>query len=280
MMERTMMTRRLLTAAVMLALCGASSESKWCIVPAAALESGPHHTRHAELYGAYAPAFNLNVLKACDIVQATAMDGGGYFVGVKANPPESPIGYDLKLFGKPMLAAPRKTSYCSGASYTAFIEALNVEFQSDGAAKISNQRLEAMRMQEPDGGRREDGVKFWGLWNDDGPGSHEAAIQYAKMADEIKPIDARPGDFMNINWTSGVGHSVVFLGWHLDKDGNKCVRYWSSQKGTNGLGDQSSLLSKVKDVKIIRITHPENVFTFDPLTPVQRKGIAYDKVEW
>ncbi len=274
-----MMKMKLLSVSALLLFIGASSESKWCIVPPTALEAGPHHLRHAELYGANAPGSNLNVLKACDIVQATAMDGGGYYVGVKANPPESPIGYDLKLFGKPLLSAPRKTSYCSGASYTAFIEAMNLQFP-DGAAKISPDRCEAMRMQEPDGARREDGVKFWGLWNDDGPGSQEAALQYSRMATEIKPQDARPGDFMNINWTSGVGHSVVFLGWHLDKDGNKCVRYWSSQKGTNGMGDQSSLLAKVKDVKFVRITHPENVFTFDPSTPVERKKIAYDKVEW
>src|ERR1700753_32404 len=111
------------------------------------------------MYGTDAPGFNINVLKACDAVQTTAMEGGGYFIGVKANPPESPIGYDLKLFGKPMLAAPRKSSYCSGASYTAFVEALNFQF-TDGLSRMSNQRIEAMRMQEPDGARRDDGVKF------------------------------------------------------------------------------------------------------------------------
>src|ERR1700759_1822169 len=107
------------------------------------------------------------------------MDGGGQFISVDANPPESPIGYDLKLFGQPLLSAPRKTSYCSGASYTVFIEAMNLQFP-DGSAKLSPDRAESLRMQEPDGSRREDGVKFWGLWNDDGPGSQEAALQYAK----------------------------------------------------------------------------------------------------
>ena len=104
--------------------------------------------------------------------------------------------------------------------------------------RISPERFEAMRMQELDGGRREDWVKFWGLWNADGPGCHYALVQYSGAGSEIAPIHARPGDFMNINWKSGLGHSVVFLGWHKDSEGKKHVLFWSSQMGTNGLGDQ------------------------------------------
>jgi hypothetical protein len=264
---------------LVLASLGASQE-KWIQVPPDALSAGPHHTRHVELFGKLAPdGFNQNVLRAIDTVQATAMDGGEYYIHKKDGPTESPIGYELKLFSKSLLSPPRKSSYCSGASYTAFIETLNLQFP-DGNQKISPERFEALRMQEPDGGRREDGIKFWGLWNDDGPGSQEAALQYANMAIDVKPADARPGDFMNINWKSGVGHSVIFLGYHTDSAGIKYLRYWSSQTGTNGLGDQSSALSKVKSVKIIRIVHPENVFTFDPATAVKRRGIAYDKIDW
>lgn len=65
-------------------------------------------------------------------------------------------------------------------------------------------------MQEPDGGRREDEIKFWGKWNDDGFGNHFALVQYSQMGTTIKPIHARPGDFMNISWKKGGGHSVVF----------------------------------------------------------------------
>src|SRR5690242_10904342 len=49
----------------------------------AQLSAGAHHTRHAELFSNGAPKNNLAVLQAIDKVQATAMDGGGYFVGVK-----------------------------------------------------------------------------------------------------------------------------------------------------------------------------------------------------
>ena len=130
-------------------------------------------------------------------------------------------------------------------------------------ARLSADRYESLRMQEPDGGRREDQIKFWGKWNDDGWGTQYALVQYSGMGEEISPERARPGDFANISWTSGLGHSVVFLGW-FKRDGQLGMVFWSSQKSTNGFGDVVMCpLSKVKSVKIVRLSHPENVFTFD-----------------
>lgn len=241
----------------------------------AAIRANPHHTRHAELFGKYVSGYNLHVLEGVDKVTASAPDGGGYFIGIKAQPPESPIGYDIALLGNPLLKAPRTTSYCSGSSYSAFIEGLNAMGLPD---KLDATHSEAMRMQEPDGGRREDWIKYWGLWNANGFGSHYALVQYSGMGTDVKPEEALPGDFMNISWTSGSGHSVVFLGW-TDEDGKKGVAYWSSQGGTNGLGDQISPLSKVQEVKIVRLTAPENLYTFNPATPVKKK-VPGDRVEW
>jgi hypothetical protein len=237
-----------------------------------------HHVQHAELFSHGINGFNLQVLKAIDKVQATAMDGGGYYTGVHAQPAESPIGYELKLFGHSLLSPSRTTSYCSGSSYTAFIETLNLLYPND-SLRLSAQRLEALRMQEPDGSRRNDWVKFWGYWNADGPGSQFALVQYSGMGKEISPKHARPGDFVNINWKSGLGHSVVFLGWVVDAQGKKFIRYWSSQTGTHGLGDQTSALAKVSSVNVIRLAFPEKVFSYNPSTKVKR-DVAGDKVEW
>lgn len=236
----------------------------------------PHHTNHAKLFGKYVTGYNHFVLEGIDKVQSTAPDGGGYFIGIKAQPPESPIGYDIALFGNPLLKAPRSTSYCSGSSYSAFIEGMNAIYPT---RTLDATRSEAMRMQEPNGGRREDWVKFWGLWNADGFGSHYALVQYSGMGKDVKPEDARPGDFMNISWKSGNGHSTVFLGWTKAEDGTKGVAYWASQGSTNGLGDQVSALSKIQEVKIVRLTAPEKIFTLEPTAPVQKK-VPGDKVEW
>lgn len=228
-------------------------------------EPGPHHTRHFELFGAGVPMLNRAVLRGVDRVQARAMDGGGYFIGIKANPPESPVGYRLSLFGKPLLEPPRGTSYCSGSSYAAFIEAID-EVMAPYAARLSDAQFEALRMQEPDGGRREDGVKAWGWWNADGWGSHYALVQYLGMGQRVPTKEAMPGDFMNISWKNGLGHSVVFLGWT-----DRGVRYWASQTGTNGYGDQVSGFDKIQSVVTVRLTKPLALLSFDPNARVATK---------
>ena len=252
---------------------------EWFLLNKNDLAAGAHHTRHAEIFGKYVQGYNDYALQAIDKVQATAMDGGGYFIGIKAVPTESPIGYKLKLFDRPLLEPPRTTSYCSGSTYAAFIEQLNLIFSKKEGKKLSDERYEAIRMQEENGGRREDTIKFWGKWNDDGFGSHYALVQYAKMGEEIKPPQARPGDFINISWVKGGGHSVVFLGWYQDENGQKNIVYWASQTRTNGFGDEVIPLERIKEIKAVRLVHPENLFKFEVNAPVQR-DIPGDKIAW
>ncbi|MCI0691247.1 hypothetical protein L0337_04480 [candidate division KSB1 bacterium] len=255
-----------------------TDNGEWFVLSKDDLVGGTHHTRHAEIFGKYVKGYNYYVLQSIDKVQATAMDGGGYFTGIKAVPTESPIGYKLKLFDRPLLEPPRTTSYCSGSTYAAFIEQLNLLFPDQGE-KLSDDRYESIRMQEEDGSRREDTIKFWGKWNDDGFGSHYALVQYAKMGKEIKPRNVRPGDFMNISWQRSGGHSVIFLGWYQDENAKKHIVYWASQTRTNGFGDEVILHERIKEIKAVRLTHPENLFTFDVNTPIQR-DIPGDKIDW
>lgn len=259
-------------------LAATKDNAEWLTLPPADVTAGPHHLRHGKIYGKHVEGYNRLILEAIDTVQAHSPEGGGYFIGIKAQPPETPVGYQLTLFAQPLIDPPRTTSYCSGASYTAFIEALNVLYP-DGATRLTPARLEALRMQEPDGGRREDGVKFWGHWNDDGFGNHFALVQYSGMGEVVPPQQALPGDFMNISWKNGGGHSVIFLGWTSNDEGARGLSYWSSQPGTDGYGDvHLKNLDKVSKVKIVRLTHPEGIFTFDPETPVDRK-IPGDLIE-
>jgi hypothetical protein len=241
------------------------------------LAAGPYHCRHHELFGKYTNGLNLAVLAGIDVVQAHAMNGGGYFVGKDSIPTESPIGYDLVLWKQPLLKAPRTTSYCSGASYSAFIEALNILWPN-GADRLSADRFEALRMQEPDGGRREDMIKAWGWWNADGFGSQFCLVQYLGMGKEIKPNQLRPGDFVNISWKSGLGHSVVFLGWAI-KDNDKKILYWSSQRATNGMADQLVSLQRIKEIKAVRLYDVSRLLTFDIKHPVAT-DVPGDAIVW
>ena len=227
---------------------------------AAELSLGPHHTRHLEVFGTYAQAAGKAVLAGVDAVQARVPDGGGYFVGRTFKPPESPVGYELRLFGHPLLKPPRTTSYCSGATYAAFIEALNLLFP-DGDKRLSPERLEALRMQERDGRTREDFVKVWGTWNTDW-GEELALVRLTGMGLREEASQALPGDFVNIAWKKGKGHAAVFLGW-ADKGGEPCMLIWSSQKHTRGIGDRVVPLSRIKEARFVRLSNPERVFSFE-----------------
>ena len=240
---------------------------------------GTHHTQHFKIFSKYVQGYNRYILKGIDKVQSTAPDGGGYFAGVTADPPESPIGYPLTLLGVKLLDPPRPTSYCSGSSYAAFIEGLNLILEKSKNKHLKMAQAEALRMQEPDGGRREDHVKFWGKWNADGYGNYFALVNYAKMGKRIKPVQARPGDFMNISWKKGGGHSVIFLGWYKDENGKKYVAYWSSQKRTNGIGDDLVPLERIKEVMLVRLTQPEKIFSFDT-TSIEDVDIPGDSILW
>ncbi len=253
-----------------------TDNGKWFFLSKEEISRSTYDTLHFATFGKYVTGYNAFVLQSIDEVQKKFPDGGGYFIGIHAKPAESPIGYELKLFGKSLLIPPRKSSYCSGSTYTVFIETLN-KILKGKENKLTPERFEAMRMQEPDGGRREDFVKFWGNWNADGPGDDYAIVQYSKMGTRIKPINARPGDFVNISWKSGIGHSVIFLGWYKDENDSGYIYYWSSQKSTNGLGNKLSPLSKVASVVVVRLTKPENLFTFDVSTPIN-KEVHGDKV--
>ncbi len=242
----------------------------WFLLKKTEISLPVHNTKHYQTFGKYVNGYNVLVLKAIDSVQSKFPDGGGYFIGIHAKPAESPIGYELKLFGKSLLVPPRKSSYCSGSTYTVFIETLNEIFKIKNKT-LSPERFEALRMQEPDGGRREDFVKFWGNWNADGPGDDYAMVQYSRMGKRVKPRNALPGDFMNINWKSGGGHSVIFLGWYKNEKDSNFVYFWSSQPSTNGLGDKLSPLSKIKSVVIVRLTNPENLFRFDVNKKINKK---------
>jgi hypothetical protein len=248
------------------------------IIPHTDLKAGTYHTRHAEMFSKYIDGYNLKILEGIDIVQATAPDGGGYFASIKAVPPEAPIGYQLKLFNKALFEPQRSTSYCSGSTYAALVEGLNLLY-SEKKQGLALPQFEALCMKEEDGGRREDNVKFWGKWNDDGYGNHFALVQYSKMGKKINPINARPGDFMNISWKKGGGHSVIFLGWHQDSEGKKNLLYWSSQTRTNGLGDELIDIDRIREVMTVRIAAPNSLFTFNVDKEVNR-NVAGNNIIW
>ena len=48
------------------------------------------------------------------------------------------------------------------------------------------------------------------------------------------------------------------------------IIFWSSQTGTNGLGDEMATLAKISEVKCVRLTDPQKLLTFDINAKVNR----------
>jgi hypothetical protein len=226
-----------------------------------------HHASHFAIFDKYTGDADYNgyVLQAIDKVQGTAPKGGGYFANNKAVPAESPIGYALKLFGQALFAPfERTTSFCTGASYAVFIEALNLINAADPIPALDAARADAMRMQEADGSRRPDGSKFWGHWNGNSPGISTAMTRYSDVGEVVPDWNrARPGDFIDIDWKGTHAHTAIFLGWYVSK-GRKSMLIWSSQESSNGLGDYLIPISRIAKVEIVRLVDPDALTKFDP----------------
>ncbi|MBT9589055.1 hypothetical protein IV102_37320 [bacterium] len=129
-------------------------------------------------------------------------------------------------------------------------------------------------MQEPDGGRREDRVKAWGWWNAYGYGTHYSLVQYLGMGQAIAPAQALPGDFVNISWKSGLGHSVVFLGYSRDEVGALRVSFFSRQASTNWLTIPYRPVPS-RTSCLCALTHPERIWDFSLDSRVDT-GVAGD----
>ena len=112
-------------------------------------------------------------------------------------------------------------TYCSGVTFTVVMEAAR--------------RLDLLRDVPA-----EQVKQFQRHWYGTDAASAETQCVYAMqqlgVGQAVEPEDARPGDFVQF-WREKSGHSVVFLDWIRDEQGQRQgLRYWSSQKATDGMG--------------------------------------------
>ncbi|TWT38205.1 Transglutaminase-like superfamily protein [Posidoniimonas corsicana] len=85
--------------------------------------------------------------------------------------------------------------------------------------------------------------RFQRDWYGDGPNSRETlvvkAVERLGIGCRVEHADAQPGDFVQLWRTSGSGHSVVLLDWVREGGEIVGLRYRSSQKSTDGIGDRT-----------------------------------------
>ena len=180
-------------------------------------------------------------------------EGGGYRFVPAAREPMSPInprdpGYDgvsRDLFiGEQRVAraAGDGVTYCCGVTFEAFFDAVQ---------------------------------RWMGAWPDElGPDNTRAMIMdwfcpvmgHSGVVDalvrrglgvRVAEADALPGDlcqfWRSVDLGKPSGHSVVFLGWETSDNGARCLRYWSSQGSTGGVGVHSEVVGPGWDLHFVRV---------------------------
>lgn len=227
-------------------------------------------------YGTNASPIAHEILKSVDQIQSRFPDGGGYFMGIKGDPPECPVGFPVDFLGSALVKPTRTTSYCSGASYTVLMLSLSRLVQTDHRT-LTQAQSDAIRMQNANGSRREDEEKLWGWWNADGPGSYYALCEYTRMGRRVQPAEAKAGDFVNISWKKGAGHSAIFLGWEKASDGTPGMTFWSSQGSTKGFAKLTVSQDTVADYVFVRLENPSAIFDLDPNKQMKRSDVKPDR---
>jgi hypothetical protein len=215
-----------------------------------------------ELDGAKA-AWNQTILRLVSRMPS----GGGYAAdkvalgkltdAVKAGPGGVKV--------EPKIAIP---SFCSGATYLVFAELFDELVANERVSEKSPALARLAILRQPDG------VGVWGRWNANGPGVARL-FHDTGMGMNFESLEqALPGDFMKIFWTNEIGvkefgHLVVFMGCTTGADGEKLVKFWSSNK-PDGYGQKEVPLEKIKWAIFSRLLHPERFVRMPSLDSMDR----------
>ncbi len=147
-------------------------------------------------------------------------DGGGYNNQWTGSGTPEEIRHD----GARILAKGTGGTYCSGFT---FAVAMKV---AEDAGLLRGKSVEAVRRFQKE---------WYGAVEDPETREKQCALAVGRLGigRQVKPEEAQPGDFCQF-WRQRSGHSVVFLGWVKDDNGERVgLRYRSSQGSTDGIGD-------------------------------------------
>ncbi len=198
------------------------------IVPMVAEAKGP-----AEANVENAPAVVMRVVEL--------MPRGGGYVWESTGVPQA-----IRHAGETVL---KKTTadgtYCSGVTFTVVMEA------AKRAGLLEDKTVAAVK-------------QFQRHWYGTDEASAETqcvfAMQQLGIGDEIAHDEAQAGDFVQF-WRQRSGHSVVFIEWLEDRDGGRIgLRYWSSQKATDGMGVNTEYFAGIEEEGQVGTVDPQRLY--------------------
>jgi hypothetical protein len=162
-------------------------------------------------------------------------DGGGYVWENGTGAPRA-----IEFGGETILKAQEKGTYCSGFTFTVAMQA------AAERGLLKGKSVEAVRrFQEA----------WYGVPDDAKEKQCAVAVERLGIGQQVKNLkDARLGDFVQIWRTNKSGHSVVLVDWVREGDRIVGIKYRSSQKSTDGIGDRVEYFADVegRDGKVDR----------------------------
>jgi hypothetical protein len=156
-------------------------------------------------------------------------DGGGYVWESGSGAPRS---IDFK--GETILNAQEKGTYCSGFTFTVAMQAAAERGLLEGKSAAEVRRFQK---------------QWYGASEEAEARETQCALAVERLAigQHVKELEqARPGDFVQIWRTNKSGHSVILVDWIREGDRIIGLKYRSSQKSTDGIGDRVEYFADVE----------------------------------
>ena len=188
----------------------------WTIAAALFLAIANHAAIHAE-----EPAKDI-------LAAARAIPDGGSYVWTNG----SGVPRDIRHDGEVILKAQEKGTYCSGFTFCVAMEAAQERGLLQGKTADEVRQFQK---------------EWYGSTKEAAERQCALAVEHLGIGREVKSLaDAQPGDFMQIWRTNKTGHSVLFLDWVREGDQVVGIKYRSSQKLTDGVGDRVEYFADAK----------------------------------
>jgi hypothetical protein len=146
-------------------------------------------------------------------------DGGGYIWEGGSGAPRA-----IDFAGKTIVKAQEKGTYCSGFTFSVAMAAAQERGLLEGKSVDAVRRFQK---------------EWYGVPKDAQETQCALAMERLGIGRRVKQFeDAQPGDFVQIWRTNKSGHSVVLVDWVREGGMIIGVKYRSSQRSTDGIGDR------------------------------------------
>ena len=153
-------------------------------------------------------------------------DGGGYIWEGGSGAPRA-----IEFGGETILKRQEKGTYCSGFTFSVAMQAAAERGLLDGKSVEEVRRFQK---------------EWYGVPKDAQEKQCAVAVERLGIGRHVKELEsAKPGDFVQIWRTNKSGHSVVLVEWVREGERIVGIKYRSSQKSTDGIGDRVEYFADV-----------------------------------